>query len=119
MPLSAKALELINEQITVILGTCSAQGQPNIAPMALYWVISPNRIVFADIWLKTVVDHIRANPHVQVCIWDEATKETHKSNGNARYATEGADVDYVRNELMAAGEGEHNALKGVVVVDLT
>lgn len=116
MPITDDARALLANQVTLILGTASASGQPNLAPMGLYWLTDDDRLVFGDLWLKTVVEHIRVNPQVQVCFWEEDTNKTFKLNGTATYVVAGPEFDLARDELGKAGES--GALKGAVVLTL-
>jgi hypothetical protein len=116
MPLTPQARQLLESQVTIMLATASAAGQPNVAPMALYWVTDDGRMVLGDLWLKTVVKHVQENPQVQICYWDEDTNTTYKFGGRAAYVTAGPEFAFARARMAEAGTEEAQALKGAVVI---
>jgi predicted pyridoxine 5'-phosphate oxidase superfamily flavin-nucleotide-binding protein len=110
-------LEQLANQVTIILGTAGKDGKPNLAPIALYWLLGDDTLVIGDLHLKRVVDHVLENPQVQVCFWDEDTHKTFKYDGIASYETEGEAMDLADEAMKAAGD-EAAALKGVVRIAL-
>ncbi|TVR48489.1 MAG: pyridoxamine 5'-phosphate oxidase family protein, partial [Planctomycetota bacterium] len=71
MPIDPSALEQLHSQVTIILGTASKTGEPNLAPIALYWLKDPSTIIIGDMYLRTSKDHVLENPRAQICFWDE------------------------------------------------
>ncbi|TVR13886.1 MAG: pyridoxamine 5'-phosphate oxidase family protein [Planctomycetota bacterium] len=116
MKISDLAREHLDAQVTIILGTASKTGEPNLAPMALYWVRDDHTVIIGDMYLRTSVEHVRENPRAQICFWDEANHKTFKYNGRVEYETEGENFAIAAQNFGLSGDDSD--LKGVLILHL-
>ena len=53
MALDTSARAQLTSQVTIILGTASKAGEPNLAPIALYWLKDDTTLIIGDMYLRT------------------------------------------------------------------
>lgn len=116
MALDHIARNQLTAQVTIILGTASPTGEPNLAPIALYWLRDDNTIIVGDMYLRTSKEHVLANPRAQICFWDESNHKTFKYSGTVTYQTEGPEFDTAAEHFGISGD--QSDLKGVLVIAL-
>ncbi|TVR40124.1 MAG: pyridoxamine 5'-phosphate oxidase family protein [Planctomycetota bacterium] len=116
MAIDKSARNQLESQVTIILGTASKTGEPNLAPIALYWLRDENAIIIGDMYLRTAKDNILENPRAQVCFWDEANHKTFKFSGSVTYHTDGPEFDTAAEQFGLSGDTSD--LKGVMVISL-
>lgn len=116
MALDTSARAQLTSQVTIILGTASKSGEPNLAPIALYWLKDDQTIIIGDMYLRTAKTNVLVNPRAQVCFWDESNHKTFKYAGAVAYETEGDAYDTAAEHFGLSGDTSD--LKGVLVIKL-
>ena len=116
MALDTAARAQLTSQVTIILGTASKTGEPNLAPIALYWLRDDQTIIIGDMYLRTTKEQVLENPRAQICFWDESNHKTFKYSGSVTYMTEGAEYDTAAEQFGLSGDTSD--LKGVLVIAL-
>ena len=75
------------------VATATAEGIPNVVPMAFVKVISKNQLMLVDVFLKKTRTNLLTNPNIAISVWDDETMKGYQFKGKGRFETSGAIFD--------------------------
>ena len=84
---------IIKQKHTVLVGSASPQGVPNISPRYVLGILDNERLLFADAFENTTFQNITAWPKVSVAVFDSDTQGGYQLEG---------DVEEVRDPALIA-----------------
>jgi hypothetical protein len=56
--------------IPIVLATCSAAGEPNVAVVSQAYYVDPERVAVSFQFFSKTVRNVRENPHATICLHD-------------------------------------------------
>jgi predicted pyridoxine 5'-phosphate oxidase superfamily flavin-nucleotide-binding protein len=98
------------ETLPLGVATVNEDGSPNLIVVLEARVISGNKILITDNYMKQTVTNLQKNSRVTLGVW--TNKEGYKFIGEAEYHTLGKWLDYIKN--MPENKGE--PAKGAILV---
>ena len=75
------------------LATATKDGDPHVIPVAFGKVLSEDKLLLVNVFMKKTVENIKANPKVAVSVWDMESLKGYEFKGNARIETSGKAFD--------------------------
>ena len=115
IPDQAKALMAQGKGIA--LATVAADGTPNVVPMLQYWWLEEGELVIGDLFMLATRRNILDTGRVSFTVWDDASGESYKFVGTARYETSGPAYE-LASENLHKNKPDKN-FKGAVVIHVT
>ena len=113
---------MLNESVIKILKNSmwdlatSANGEPNVVPVAFKDVTEEGKLVVGDVFLETTLNNIRANyGKIAISAYDAQSLEGYQIKGTAEYVTEGELVDTFKAMVEKMFNGAATA-KGALVI---
>lgn len=103
--------------IAVPMATASAEGVPNVAPMASVWLRDDRTIWICDNFMQKTLQNLLENPIAAFYFWDADTKRCFQVKGSAEVKTSGA--DYEEMYAMVKRERPSFPAKSLIVVTIT
>ncbi|MBN2101064.1 pyridoxamine 5'-phosphate oxidase family protein [Candidatus Dojkabacteria bacterium] len=100
------------EKEAVAVGTVNKDGSPNVIAIAYARVVSVDKVVITDNFMKVTNRNVQRDPRICLCVWDKDWKEGYKFAGKAEYKTSGKWAEYVKGMK----ENKGFAAKGAIVV---
>ena len=101
----------------LLLGTASASGVPNVAPISAI-LTNGNRIILGNMYMLKTLSNIQENPQVTLLATDTEKGYCVQLKGTAEIKTN-SDEHKLMNELVKKRFGEAAQTKNVVVVTVT
>ncbi len=117
MTIPEKARQLMQKRKVIALATSTSDGKPNVVPMLQYWWFGEDELVVGDMYMKATRRNLEQNPRASFSVWDEASGESYKYNGSARYETDGDAYEMANEHLQKKKPGKK--FKGVVIVKVS
>ena len=94
----------------------SANGEPNVVPVAFKDVTEEGKLVVGDVFLETTLNNTRANyGKIAISAYDAQSLEGYQIKGTAEYVTEGELVDTFKAMVEKMFNGAATA-KGALVI---
>ncbi len=113
---------MLNENVKKLLQAgmwdlaTSANGEPNVVPVAFKDVTEDGKLLVGDVFLETTLKNLQANGgKIAVSVYDAATLEGYQIKGTAQYLTEGEIVNTFKAMVEAMFKGAATA-KGALVI---
>ena len=113
---------MLNESVIKILKNSmwdlatSANGEPNVVPVAFKDVTEEGKLVVGDVFLETTLNNIRANyGKIAISAYDAQSLEGYQIKGTAEYVTEGELVNTFKAMVEKMFNGAATA-KGALVI---
>ena len=113
---------MLNESVIKILKNSmwdlatSANGEPNVVPVAFKDVTEEGKLVVGDVFLETTLNNIRENyGKIAISAYDAQSLEGYQIKGTAEYVTEGELVDTFKAMVEKMFNGAATA-KGALVI---
>lgn len=98
------------------LATCSADGQPNVVPVAFKDVTEDGKLVVGDVFLNTTLENLKTGDgKIAISAFDGAKLEGYQVKGMAEYLTEGPVVDTFKKLVEEMFKGAATA-KGALLI---
>lgn len=97
-----------------VLATADPAGIPNAVPIHWGKVLTDDKLMMVNNFMKKTVDNIAVNPHVSISVWKEKTGYQFK--GKASIETSGSNFEAGRTMVLEANPKANP--KGVVIVEL-
>lgn len=98
------------------LGTCSADGEPNVVPVAFKDVTEDGKLVVGDVFLNTTLENLRENNgRIAISVYDGTHLEGYQIKGTAEYLTEGETVETFKTMVEKMFNGAATA-KGALMI---
>ena len=83
------------------VATATENGEPNVVPIAFGKVLSDDKFLLMDNFMKKTIENIKVNPRVAISVWEMEDSKGYQLKGNARIETSGElfndGVKWVRN----------------------
>lgn len=83
------------------VATATENGEPNVVPIAFGKVLSGDKFLLMDNFMKKTIENIKVNPRVAISVWEMEDSKGYQLKGNARIETSGEvfndGVKWVRN----------------------
>ena len=117
MRIPENARNLMGQNKTIALATCSRDGTPNCVPMLQYWWFDEDVLVVGDLFMKATSKNVKETGLVSFCVWDDQSGESYKFVGKARYAAEGEEYSLANENLHRKAPDKN--FRGVVVIEIT
>ena len=93
--------QVVGKAETFAVATATRNGEPNVVPIALGKVLSDDKFLLMDNFMKKTIENIKVNPRVAISVWEMGDSEGYQFKGNARIETSGElfndGVKWVRN----------------------
>ena len=94
----------------------SADGEPNVVPVAFKDVTEDGKLVVGDVFLETTLNNIKANDgKIAISAYDAKSLEGYQIKGTAEYVTEGALVATFKAMVEKMFNGAATA-KGALII---
>jgi pyridoxamine 5'-phosphate oxidase-like protein len=61
---------IMESGIPILLATCSAEGEPNVAVVSQAYYVDPEHVAVSFQFFSKTVRNVRANPHAMLCFHD-------------------------------------------------
>lgn len=113
---------MMNENVVKLLKegmwdlATSANGEPNVVPVAFKDVTDDGKLVVGDVFLETTLNNIKANGgKIAISVYDAKNLEGYQIKGTAEYVTEGAVVDTFKAMVEKMFNGAATA-KGALII---
>lgn len=97
-----------------VLATADSNGVPNAVPIHWGKILSDDKLMLVDNFMKKTTANIKVNPQVSISVWKE--KDGYQFKGKARIETSGANFEE-GSAMVKAANPKANP-HGVVIVDL-
>lgn len=105
-------IKKIIEENPVVFAT-SADNQPNVIAVAYAKVVSDNKILVTDNYMKGTKENIEQNHNVCLAVWDKDWNG-YKINGKAEYSTSGEWFDFIKS----MPENKGFPAKGAIIINI-
>ena len=111
--------EIFEKQQTIVLGTATKEGVPNVVPIGAKKIIDEETILISDQFFNKTLKNIKDNPHVAITIWDN--HEGYQLKGTVTIETSGARFEETAKWIEEMGKSKNIPLKsrGALIVQLT
>lgn len=116
---------MLNESVIKVLKNgmwdlaTSADGEPNVVPVAFKDVTEDGKLVVGDVFLETTLKNIQANGgKIAISAYDAQSLEGYQVKGTAEYVTEGEVVDTFKAMVEKMFNGAATA-KGALVITVS
>jgi len=104
----------IIENNPIALSTINPDGKPNVIAVACVKVVSKDKILITDNFMKQTRENILTNPNVCTAVWNKESKG-YKFIGKATYHTIGKWKEHVKN----MPENKGLAAKGAIIIKIS
>lgn len=105
MVLITDEMRAVFEKIKVFsVGTASADGTPNVAPIATVQFASGDEVWIGDNYMKKTLENVRANPRMAMYAWDPDSKKCYQVKGRVEVRTEGPEYEQMKARIKAKNE---------------
>jgi predicted pyridoxine 5'-phosphate oxidase superfamily flavin-nucleotide-binding protein len=101
----------------VPMATTSADGVPNVAPMASVWLEDDETFWIGDNFMVKTLENLKANSKVALYFWDPETKRCLQVKGDAEIRTEGPEYETARKRIKDAKP--QMPAKSLIVIKIT
>lgn len=98
-------MRAVFEKIKVFsVGTASADGIPNVAPIAFVLFPGNDEVWLGDNYMKKTLANVQANPKMAIYAYDPDSKQCYQVKGRVEVRTEGAEFEQMRAKMKAKNE---------------
>jgi predicted pyridoxine 5'-phosphate oxidase superfamily flavin-nucleotide-binding protein len=87
--MNEKVRALFESQAIVALATASANGEPNVVPIAAKKVLDDETILISDQYFRKTLANLKENPQASLAFWDPRTVEAYQIKGTVTIETSG------------------------------
>ena len=113
---------MLNENVKKLLENSmwdlatSADGEPNVVPVAFKFVTDDGKLAVGDVFLETTLKNIRANNgKIAISVYDAKSLEGYQIKGKAEYLTAGEIVNKFKHMVEKMFNGAVSA-KGALLI---
>jgi len=99
------------------MATASADGIPNVAPMASVWLTDDETIWICDNFMSKTLQNLKENPIVAIHFWNPETKRCFQVKGDVEIQTSGEDYESMYARVKK--EKPHHPAKSLIVIKIT
>lgn len=108
-------MRAVFEKIKVFsVGTASADGIPNVAPIGNVRIAGNDEIWLGDNYMKKTLANVRANPRMALYAYDPDSKRCYQIKGRVEVRTEGPEYEQMKARMKAKNEAY--PAKGLLVL---
>ncbi len=116
--LTSEMIEMIKATRVMPLATASADGEPNVVPIGVLYVIDPETLWIGNQFMKTTKKNLKENPRACIYLWSPETKGCLKIKGDVTLLDSGADYEKMKGMVMEKKKLVCNQLIVMKVTDV-
>ena len=98
--LTSEMIEMIKATRVMPLATASADGEPNVVPIGVLYVIDPETLWIGNQFMKATEKNLKENPRACIYLWSPETKGCLKIKGDVTLLDSGADYEDMKKRVM-------------------
>ena len=98
--LTSEMIEMIKATRVMPLATASADGEPNVVPIGVLYVIAPETLWIGNQFMKATEKNLKENPRACIYLWSPETKGCLKIKGDVTLLDSGADYEDMKKRVM-------------------
>jgi hypothetical protein len=98
--LTSEMIEMIKATRVMPLATASADGEPNVVPIGVLYVIDPETLWIGNQFMKATEKNLKENPRACIYLWSPETKSCLKIKGDVTLLDSGADYEDMKKRVM-------------------
>ena len=100
--LTPEMIEMIKSAKVIPFATASADGEPNVIPIGVLYVIDPETLWIGNQFFKATERNLRENPRACLYLWSPETKGCLKIKGNVTLINDGPDYEDMKKRVKDA-----------------
>ena len=98
--LTSEMIEMIKATRVMPLATASADGEPNVVPIGVLYVIDPETLWIGNQFMKATEKNLKENPRACIYLWGPETKGCLKIKGDVTLVNDGPDYEDMKKRVM-------------------
>lgn len=114
--LTSEMIEMIKATRVMPLATASADGEPNVVPIGVLYVIDPETLWIGNQFMKATEKNLKENPRACIYLWSPETKGCLKIKGDVTLLDSGAEYEDMKKRVM---ESKKLVCKQLIVMKVT
>ncbi len=114
--LTSEMIDTIKSAKIIPFATASADGEPNVVPIGVLYVIDPETLWIGNQFFKTTEKNLRENPRACIYIWSPETKGCLKIKGDVTLVNDGPDYEDMKKRVK---EAKNLVCKQLIVMKVT